>query len=31
MGPEIKPLNFEAGKDFGSWQFFVFSGEFKSV
>src|SRR5512141_2079939 len=31
MEPEIKPLYFEASKDFGSRQFFVFSREFKSV
>jgi hypothetical protein len=31
MGPEIKLLDFKTGKDFGNWQFFVFSGEFKSV
>jgi hypothetical protein len=31
MGTVIKPLYFEAGKDFGRWQFFMFSREFKSV
>jgi hypothetical protein len=31
MRPEIKPLDFEAGKNFGSGQFFMFSREFKSV
>jgi hypothetical protein len=31
MHPEVKPLDFEAGFNFGSRQFFVFSREFKSV